>query len=236
MIDRFAAAVISILALVLVENVGALRTSFLLTTPPSTLTPCFHSRQSDLWKLGASDTNLSDDDDDVNLNQEESNKRRIDIVSSVELPFSAEIAFQAYSDLTRQPSWSSWLHSVEYDPSTEGASIWTMKAMGVKYSWTAVSTAMEPPNVIAWKSTSGLQNFGRVEFHSTSPDTTIMNLQMMFLAPRAVSALFRKSNKLAKFAEQHMIRASLEEFREVVLQNDVPKMEGKDNQRMVEQS
>ena len=34
--------------------------------------------------------------------------------ASIDLPFGADIAFDAFSDLPRQPSWSSWLRSVSY--------------------------------------------------------------------------------------------------------------------------
>ena len=170
---------------------------------------------------------------------ESENKRRIDVVNSVELPFSAEIAYQAYSDLTRQPSWSSWLHSVEYkdgddDSDSAEESIWTMKVLGVKYSWTAVSTELIPPRVIGWKSTSGLKNFGRVEFQPISDYKTNMNLTMTFIAPRAVSAIFRRSKKLVNFVDEQMIRASLEEFRDIVLENDVQKLEQEKDSIIIE--
>ena len=42
------------------------------------------------------------------------NKKKIECSASIMLPFSADVAFTAFSDLTRQPSWCKYLHSVEY--------------------------------------------------------------------------------------------------------------------------
>jgi uncharacterized membrane protein len=192
-------------------------------------------------------------DDDSKHNNNNNNKRRkIEITSQVDLPFSPEVAYDAYSDLTRQPSWSSWLHSVEYitmkkkigndgrdqendqdrDQEQEQQSKWTMKFMGVKYSWTAISTKNVRPHIIQWESTSGLRNFGTVRFEqsndmTTSTSTTTQNtntkmiMKMTLVAPRAVSLLFRRSKGLTTFVQDRMITASMLEFRRVVLEEDL---------------
>lgn len=41
-------------------------------------------------------------------------RNEIAVDAAIDLPFGAEIAFDAFSDLPRQPSWSSWLRSVSY--------------------------------------------------------------------------------------------------------------------------
>jgi uncharacterized membrane protein len=158
-------------------------------------------------------------------------KRKIEISSQIDLPFSPEVAYDAYSDLTRQSSWSYWLHSVEYLGNDREQSKWTMKFMGLKYSWTAIATKNERPHTIQWESTSGLRNFGTVHFEqqpSTSNDdggittpNTQMKMQMTFVAPRAVSLLFRRSKRLASFVQAKMITASMLEFRQVVLEVDL---------------
>mmetsp|Transcript_904 Transcript_904/g.1782 ORF Transcript_904/g.1782 Transcript_904/m.1782 type:complete len:238 (+) Transcript_904:118-831(+) len=150
-----------------------------------------------------------------------SEKRIVAIESSLELPFSAEIAYDAYSNLPRQPSWSSWLHKVEYTDSSNKESLWTLKFLGFKYSWSAMSLKNERPHVIQWKSTSGLANFGTVVFESMDEEKTTMSLTMTLAAPRAVAALFRKSKRLPEFIKEKMIATSLDSFRDVVLQEDV---------------
>ena len=148
-------------------------------------------------------------------------KRSIEISSELELPFSAEVAYDAYSNLTRQPSWSSWLHKVEYLVDDSKSSKWTMKFMGLKYSWNAIATRNERPHTIQWKSTSGLQNFGRVKFHEFDENRTLMTLKMTLIAPRAAASLFRRSNRLSNFVEEKMIMSSLTVFRDIVAETDL---------------
>jgi uncharacterized membrane protein len=149
-------------------------------------------------------------------------KRSIEITSQVELPFSAEVAYDAYSNLTRQPSWSSWLHSVEYLENSKEKSKWTLKFMGLRYSWTAIALANERPHTMQWKSTTGLNNFGIVKFHQENAEKpTVMTMKMTFIVPRAAAALFRKSNRMANFVEKKMITSSMTTFRDIVMETDL---------------
>jgi uncharacterized membrane protein len=149
-------------------------------------------------------------------------KRLIEVTSQVELPFSAEVAYDAYSNLTRQPSWSAWLHSVDYLEDSKEKSKWTVKYMGLKYSWEAIALKDEPPHTIQWKSTSGLQNFGTVRFlQDDVAQPTLMTMKMTIIAPRAAAALFRRSNGLTNFVQEKMITASMTSFRDVVLETDL---------------
>ena len=107
--------------------------------------------------------------------------------ASIELPFSAEVAFDAFADLPRQPSWSSWLRSVSYiDDDADDAinndnddesnvrsspspiplrrTRWTMAWRRLTFSWIAKSTVLDRPRQIDWESTSGLRNRGSVKF------------------------------------------------------------------------
>jgi uncharacterized membrane protein len=150
-------------------------------------------------------------------------KRLIEVTSEVKLPFSREVAFDAYSDVTRQPSWSSWLHSVEYTDGSKESSKWTMKFMGLKYSWTAIALQNERPSVLQWQSTSGLQNFGVVKFLPGADDEhpTLMTMRMTFVAPRAAASVFRRSKAMANFVKDKMITDSMLNFRDVVMKADL---------------
>lgn len=70
--------------------------------------------------LGNNENNDDNDDDDAKGDIIESDdvqhlsRREIVVSASIILPFEADVAFDAFSDLPRQPSWSSWLHSVSY--------------------------------------------------------------------------------------------------------------------------
>lgn len=159
--------------------------------------------------------------------------KRIDITSSIELPFPAEAAYDAFSDLRRQPSWSPWLRSVEYinddgtvaDEKTTESSLWTLKMSGFKFSWTAIETKNERPNTIQWESTSGLKNFGTVRFEPmgdpSSPTRTLMTMNLSFVTPMVIAALFRRSKKVQSIVEEKMIRTSMASFRDVVLEKDL---------------
>jgi uncharacterized membrane protein len=150
------------------------------------------------------------------------NNRLINVTSQISLPFSAEIAYDAYSNLPRQPSWSSWLDSVVMSEDNPKESIWTLKFLGMSYSWTAEAVKNIRPHTIQWRSTSGLQNYGTVRFlEGKSGESTVMTMQMTFVAPRAISLLFNQSTTLTNFVEKKMVGDSLVQFRKVVLENDV---------------
>lgn len=159
-----------------------------------------------------------------------SKRKIIEVSSQIELPFSAEIAYKAYSDLPRQPSWSSWLESVvvvnDGSKSGEVESLWTSKMLGFRYSWTAVAVKNEQPHTIQWRSVTGLRNEGVVRFYRKEGNTyhqgpTLMTLRMVFVAPRAVSSLIRRSKKISNLVQETMIAQSLKDFRDVVLEKDV---------------
>ncbi|KAL3896110.1 MAG: hypothetical protein SGARI_007257, partial [Bacillariaceae sp.] len=107
-----------------------------------------------------------------------------------------------------------------------------MRFWGITYSWTAIAVKNERPSLIQWQSTSGLQNFGTVRFHamdgddsSTETTTTLMTMKMTFVAPRAVSALFKKSTRLANYVQNKVITQSLYDFRDVVLEKDLKEVQ-----------
>eukprot|EP00904_Undaria_pinnatifida_P012730 jgi/Undpi1/8588/HiC_scaffold_25.g11053.m1 len=66
---------------------------------------------------------------------------------SLELPASREDAYFLYSSLQRQPEWSPWLKSVEYDEAT-GTSKWVIRSNGVKVSWRAQNTVQVIASVL----------------------------------------------------------------------------------------
>ena len=191
-------------------------------------------------KTGAGIAEENDDEEDDDLSEyimeekeggvnELESRPRIDIKSTLELPFPAEVAYDAFSDLPRQPSWSSWLRSVDYitedgsvtDNPDSKSSLWTMRKAGIKFSWTAISTKNERPNLIKWESTSGLKNFGTVQFVQSSPSLTVMTMTMSFMTPKIVAGLFNRSDSLQEFVRTKMIDTAMEQFRDVVMEVDL---------------
>jgi uncharacterized membrane protein len=152
-------------------------------------------------------------------------RRSLSVSSELTLPFSAETAYDAFSDLPRQPEWSPWLHSVEFmdSGSTSGSSNstkWTLKFMGLTYSWISIATQQDRPHLIEWESVSGLKNFGTVQFQPLSSRECHMTMTMTFVPPRLVSAVFGNSKKnggVKRFMEHKMIGSSLCRFRDVIM-------------------
>jgi uncharacterized membrane protein len=163
--------------------------------------------------------------------------------ASIELPFPKQIAYDAFSDLSRQPSFSPWLRSVEYlnnnnhddntlaaaDATSITTTRWTMSYLGFRYSWDAISTRQDRENgIIEWKSITGLENEGRVEFlpvlkdsdESVVPDGCRMILTMQFNLPRVVTRLIggTHNNRGARYMEKHMLQKTLQNFRDTIVQ------------------
>jgi uncharacterized membrane protein len=194
-----------------------------------------------------------DDDNDNNSKQEDTsttesvtNKNVIQVSSCIELPFSAETAFDAFSNLPRQASWSPWLKSVTYineeqqDGGLRKESKWTMRSLlGVSYSWNAISTKLERPHIIEWESCRGLKNWGRVQFtpHESNGTTSTctMQLTLTFVAPRVLARLFRnRDGGLSKMVQKRIIGRTLVRFRQVVQAEDVQATVAKENAKELE--
>lgn len=189
-----------------------------------------------LSETNALDTNYYAPDEDFSKSVS-TNKKKIECSASIDLPFSAEVAFDAFSDLTRQPSWCKYLHSVEYiglvneietsrdDSSADNvplrSSKWTVGVKGIRFSWTASDTRIIRNKRIEWASNSGLKNIGSVVFTPSSSDsTTHMELCFTFVLPRFVSSLYRRLN-IRKYTEDVMLADMLRQFRDVVTEEDL---------------
>ncbi|CAB9504256.1 Polyketide cyclase / dehydrase and lipid transport [Seminavis robusta] len=150
--------------------------------------------------------------------------RALSVSSEAELPFSAEVAYDAFSNLTRQPEWSPWLHSVEFIDDASTRSKWTLKVLGVSYSWISIATRGDRPFLIEWESVSGLKNFGQVTFDPIENGKACrMVMVMTFVPPRLVSSVFRNSKLLTRFMEQQLIASSLSTFRDIIFREETLK-------------
>ena len=179
-------------------------------------------------------------------------EREIVVSASINLPFSADVAFSAFADLPRQPSWSPWLYSVSFieEESSETTytecgiplleTEWVMRwKKAFRFSWKSQVRKFERPNMIQWESTSGLKNIGRVVFteheskESDGQDlNTDMLLEMKFVAPRVVASLMKRSDKISNFMENKMLNPTLANFRTIVMEEDLgisPMKEGRDD-------
>jgi uncharacterized membrane protein len=93
-------------------------------------------------------------------------RSRIQVESEILLPFASDVAFDAFADLRRQPSFSKWLKSVDYiDGSTTNQvgsrSKWTVSFSGLRFSWQAESKQLDRHRgIIEWGSVTGMRNEG----------------------------------------------------------------------------
>jgi len=83
---------------------------FLTVAPPPTTTTAREEKA--LSHQNKTETD-HDDQDEESDSRRTAARRGLAVSAEMELPFPAEIAHDAFSDLPRQPEWSPWLHSVE---------------------------------------------------------------------------------------------------------------------------
>lgn len=136
--------------------------------------------------------------------------------------------FTLYSNLTEHPKWSPWLERIEVDDNT-GVSQWTLFCLGLRYSWFAKNTVVEPPRMIQWESISGLQNRGKIEFIGDrnpcnanlsicKEEATVLKLTVSYNLPLAAAVVLRA---LGPLADTFIQRLLLDDFRrfEMVLKS-----------------
>jgi uncharacterized membrane protein len=160
-------------------------------------------------------------EEDVVTQGTETPSNHIVVTSEMEMDIPIQVCFDAFSDLPRQPSWSPWLHSVSYDEKNPHETVWKMRYLGLPISWRSISTNNQRPHVIEWKSIKGLKNFGRVDFTQLTERTTHMKLTLTFEVPRIAAHVLTQSPKTTRMVEDRMLRTTLQNFRNVVLENDM---------------
>jgi len=158
----------------------------------------------------------------VDTEKDISNRATIDVSHSIILPFPRDIAFDAFRDLTRQPSWSPWLDSVEFIDSNQTETLWKMRYLGLRFSWKSICTLEERPSALHWMSTSGMENFGSVKFEEESKGSTRMTMNMSFAAPSILIRLVGRNGRLQRLAKTQILARTMKNFRDDVLERDVP--------------
>lgn len=93
---------------------------------------------------------------------------------------------------------------------------WTAEVGGERKQWEAEIVEQEPDRVIAWRSTEGVQNSGRVEFEPIDEGTR-MRVELEY-EPESV-----KESAGALFGlDSRQVEQDLEKFRELVEAREVP--------------
>lgn len=152
-------------------------------------------------------------------------KNEIVVSAEIDLPVPAEIAYDAFSDMSRQTTWSPWLQSVEYIDDSRNETEWKMKFLGVSASWVSISTYNRRPNTISWTSVKGLPNRGRVDFVTNNDDdgfeVTSMKMTMRFRVPSLFARMFPQNGVASRIVQKRMLHPTLENFRQEIMENDM---------------
>jgi len=166
--------------------------------------------------IGPTTTTTTDENYEVST-ATSSSGREINLLVSLPLPFSADIACTRFTDFPQQSRWSPWIRSVRYlDDGRETE--WTLNVRGVQFKWRAVSTLLETPlKGIQWESIDGLKNKGIVEFVETGENSALMKVRMSIMTPRILASIFQSTSIFVEdFLQNKLLKWSLEMFRDVV--------------------
>jgi uncharacterized membrane protein len=98
------------------------------------------------------------------------------IHESIDVDVPVRIAYDQWTQFETFPRFMDGVKRVQQldDTTLE----WTAEINGIERSWRADITEQEPDRVIAWRSTSGARNDGRVSFDSLDGDRTRATLEL----------------------------------------------------------
>lgn len=136
---------------------------------------------------------------------------------SLSLDTPSEEAYLLYSDLTQQPTWSPWLTSVQVLDKNTGLSKWTLKKLGLEYSWSARNVDCE--NVqngysVCWESIDGLPNKGQAGFYTDGSSKTTMTLTVRYDLPGVAAFVLKSLGSYGQRFIESTLLADLVRFNE----------------------
>ena len=139
-----------------------------------------------------------------------------EVSSSITIPANPYRVYDLYSRLEEHPTWSPWLDEVVYD-SKSGLSSWTLRTLGLTYSWKSNNTINSRPSCIQWESISGFQNRGRVEILEQEAGMTKLTLTISFDVPQVAASIINSIGSVQKFAEESLV-GDLRRFKSRLMQ------------------
>jgi len=98
------------------------------------------------------------------------------IVESIDVEVPVRVTYDQWTQFEEFPRFMDGIKRVEQRSDTTLG--WTAEINGVERAWDAEIIEQEPDRVIAWRSTSGARNDGRVTFESLGGDRTRVTLQL----------------------------------------------------------
>ena len=112
-------------------------------------------------------------------------------------------------------TWSPWLSEVIYERE-KGISLWTLRTLGMDFSWRAKNVQLEEYKVLEWNSLDGFDNKGVVSFTPLGSQQTEVKLTISYDLPDAAAAVIQTVGPVSTFVEETLL-ADLKRFRDRLL-------------------
>ena len=98
------------------------------------------------------------------------------IVETIEVDVPVRVAYDQWTQFEEFPRFMDGVKRVRQLDETSLE--WTAEIKGVERSWRAAISEQEPDQAIAWRSTSGARNDGRVSFATADANRTRVTLEL----------------------------------------------------------
>ncbi|HET8786675.1 MAG TPA: SRPBCC family protein, partial [Candidatus Limnocylindrales bacterium] len=137
------------------------------------------------------------------------------IVESIDVDVPVRVAYDQWTQFEEFPKFMEGVKRVQQlnDTTLE----WTAEINGVERSWRAEITEQEPDTVVAWRSTSGAKNDGRVSFEPLGTNRTRVTLELDVEPDDAIE----KAGDALGFVERQ-VKEDLRRFKEFIESRGTP--------------
>ena len=137
------------------------------------------------------------------------------IVESIDVDVPVRVAYDQWTQFEEFPKFMEGIKRVQQlnDTTLE----WTAEINGVERSWRAEITEQEPDTVVAWRSTSGAKNDGRVSFEPLGANRTRVTLELDVEPDDAIE----KAGDALGFVERQ-VEGYLRRFKEFIESRGTP--------------
>ncbi len=131
------------------------------------------------------------------------------IEESIDVKVPVRVAYDQWTQFEEFPRFMDGVESVEQVDDTNLH--WVAKIGGIRKEWDAEITQQEPDQRVAWKSTTGAENGGAVDFHRLDDQLTRITLTMDVEPEGVVEQLGDAVGVPAR-----MVSGDLERFKEYI--------------------
>ena len=137
------------------------------------------------------------------------------IVESIDVEVPVRVAYDQWTQFEQFPRFMDGVKRVQQlnDTTLE----WTAEINGVERSWQAEISEQEPDQVVAWRSTSGAKNDGRISFESLGGNRTRATLELEVEPEGAIE----KAGDALGFVERQ-VEGDLRRFKEFIESRGTP--------------